>query len=967
MPTVTPEAKQPMSTIRDSAPISDALWREVKREVQRQGIVVWLDRDNHYSHFVETLIERGKTETLPFPVVAFRGSFLDLLLALEPYGNGLSNEQLLVHMPGYNEESIRQTPILELYEAGVRFRKALDTLVRESAHARVVQSELDAFLATPRTLEETDTWLSAHVSARAGGLAGLLDATGPMLAIEALAKKENTLHAKTNTPDELGVLRGYLHKLTGMDEAWIGSWAKDTNTPHFDHIIDALGGWLLGVEYVHDLRRPPHMEKLLRLRDLSPPFVKACAELIGALRAQHPDAYARRANDVESEVAAEIAAMTPDDLGHIDTFSSEERQVLAGAVEALQLGHWAKARLYCEARRGEASFWLSRSQERRWEWSLVAEAATFGDTLDRYARPLETAQNMEEAVEQYAQGAFEVDRAHRRFEQKRLALLDPRLQHFSPLQEVVGKLRRMCRAWADDLCRAFTLLCKGVGFLPPASLQQRTLFEQVVVPLTQTGDKVAFFVIDAFRYEMATELLDELGGGGGVVDLKARLAELPTITSVGMNALAPVAPDGRLVVAGIFQGFKTGEYTVKRPDDRARAMGTRAGGKPALLLTLSEVNDSTTMALGKKITPHGLVVVHSKEIDDAGEANVGLPTFEATLRQIKSAWHHLQIAGIQHFVFTADHGFLLQDETTEVRTYGDKEERSRRHAVSELARSEAGMIPVSLSSLGYDGIGGYLLLRYDTAVFAHGTPGATFVHGGNSPEERVIPVLTVTKKRAEISSLAEYMLEAEAKERVLGYHRVAIRAKFAKNTTAGLGFATARVIDVGIRVPNRPEIDVMLKDVSGPAVLQNGRVKVPIGETWTEVFFSLAGPNDERVRVEVFHPDNIERVQLAKPEAWFSVSGGTASAVKPAQSAGKTPEPAGNWADTITDEGFRKVFLHIHKHRVITETEMVSILGSARAVRKFAFEVDQYLDKLPFRVRVEPGDGGKRYVREEEK
>src|SRR5690606_10526548 len=116
-----------------------------------------------------------------------------------------------------------------------------------------------------------------------------------------------------------------------------------------------------------------------------------------------------------------------------------------------------------------------------------------------------------------------VDRAHRRFEQKRLTLLEPKLPHFGPLQEVVGRLRRLYRAWADELSLDFTVACKAEGFLPPASLQQRTLFEQVVLPLTQGGEKVALFVVDAFRYEMATELLEELGGGGGVVDLKPRL------------------------------------------------------------------------------------------------------------------------------------------------------------------------------------------------------------------------------------------------------------------------------------------------------------------------------------------------------------------------------------------------------------------------------------------------------------
>ena len=61
---------------------------------------------------------------------------------------------------------------------------------------------------------------------------------------------------------------------------------------------------------------------------------------------------------------------------------------------------------------------------------------------------------------------------------------------------------------------------------------------------------MAYFLIDAFRYEMATELLREFAGAGTTVHLAGRYAELPTITAVGMNALAPVAKAGRLTLAG---------------------------------------------------------------------------------------------------------------------------------------------------------------------------------------------------------------------------------------------------------------------------------------------------------------------------------------------------------------------------------------------------------------------------------
>lgn len=70
------------------------------------------------------------------------------------------------------------------------------------------------------------------------------------------------------------------------------------------------------------------------------------------------------------------------------------------------------------------------------------------------------------------------------------------------------------------------------------------------------------------------------------------------------------------------------------------------------------------------------------------------------------------------------------------------------------------------------------------------------------------------------------------------------------------------------------------------------------------------------------------------------------------------------WADAIADEGLRGVFLHIAKHGVVTESELATLLGSTRAARRFSQEVDAHLSKLPFGIRTEPAEGGKRYVRE---
>jgi hypothetical protein len=947
----------------ERGPVSAAIEQEIVGEVRRQGIVIWLDKDGHYTRLVDELAAKREKGEFPFPVVGFRGSFLDLLFKLEPYGSGLDKHPLLVHMPGFTEQSIRSTPVLELYEPGVRFRKGLDTLIREAATARVAPAEVDKFVAKQPTLEEADAWLASAVSQSTFGLAAALDEFGPRMLAEALAHP-SSIAPRVTAPEEIATLRNYIHRLTGMDDAW-ESFYPDAEAKPLERVLHQLGAWALAVEYVHDLRRPAHDDRLRRLRGLSPPLVKACVDLVMQLRRDNGDAYARIADEVEGFLSDELDAMSPDDLGQIDTFREEENRVLTGAVDALRRGEWSKAKSWCEARQGEKSFWLQRDQLRRWAWNLVAEAAEFGETLSRHPRPFEGARSLDEAAERYASGAFEVDRAHRRFEQRRLALLESRLPHYGPLREVATELRKAHRTWADQLTRDFSALCKENGFLPSDAFRQRTLFEQVVHPLARGSEKVAVFVIDAFRFEMATELVEELKGTGTVVDLKARLAELPTITSVGMNVLAPVVQGERLAVAGVFQGFKTGEFTVRKPEDRARAMGMRSAGRPALLLKLADVCEASTAALTRDVKAHQLIVVHSKEIDDAGEANVGLPTFESTLRQIKAAWHHLQLAGVKNCVFTADHGFLLQDETTLVRRYDEREGRQRRHVLDEHPRSEAGMVNVSVSSLGYDGITGYLLFRDDTAVFSTGNPGASFVHGGNSPQERVIPVLTVTRKRVEQVGYSAYEVEVETLPDVVGLHRLRLRVVFPKTTTTSLGFVAARVVDVALRVRDRDQVRVVIKDATGPSELKNGRLQVTVGEAWTELFFALEGPMDDRVRVEVHHPDSIEKVRAATPDQWYSVSGTTpAVGGKDAKPASVPPPPPEGWAGTIADEGIRKVFLHLEKHGVVTEPEVTGILGSPRAFRRFSLEFETHLPKLPFRVRIETAEGGKRYVRE---
>jgi len=146
----------------------------LRAQVRRHGIVMWLDGDDHYTPFVDALAAR---EDPKYEVRALRGSYLALMLELEALTGGVERPRLVVHLPGFNEEAVKATPLYELYAAGVRFRKALPTLVNEAAAGKVRPEALAAFTAGDTiTLEAADAWLTRAIDADEGALASQLRA-----------------------------------------------------------------------------------------------------------------------------------------------------------------------------------------------------------------------------------------------------------------------------------------------------------------------------------------------------------------------------------------------------------------------------------------------------------------------------------------------------------------------------------------------------------------------------------------------------------------------------------------------------------------------------------------------------------------------------------------------------------------------------------------------------------------------
>src|SRR5690606_3763884 len=276
------------------------------------------------------------------------------------------------------------------------------------------------------------------------------------------------------------------------------------------------------------------------------------------------------------------------------------------------------------------------------------------------------------------------------------------------------------------------------------------------------------------------------------------------------------------------------------------AMATRAGGAACpshsidewLRMNISDVRHSVSQAK--------LALVISDRIDAASHGGDGPSLFSGELRRIRAAWQLLREAGVQNFVITSDHGFLLRerDDFPPI-VHGQGHDALHRYALYDVALSNTEQYSVALRSLGYEGVDGYLVFPRGCAVYEIGK-GETFVHGGNSPQERVIPVLTIEHKNPAGGSDRRYQLELGEVGMVDGMHFIEAQLLRAEGTM-GLEFVEPSSVDFDVRVVGDERVQAFTQ-AGLEAQLRGGVVHARVGRKF-RVLFRLAGPREARVQV----------------------------------------------------------------------------------------------------------------------
>jgi len=278
-------------------------------------------------------------------------------------------------------------------------------------------------------------------------------------------------------------------------------------------------------------------------------------------------------------------------------------------------------------------------------------------------------------------------------------------------------------------------------------------------------------------------------------------------------------------------------------------------------------------------------------------------------------------------------------------------------------------LEIPLKALDYDVEDeGYLVFSRDTGVWKTQEKIAPFVHGGNSLQERVIPVLVLERHDRVGSSSAKYEVVATKVPAEGGRQRLQVKLRLQRQSSGLLSFAGPQKISLALRVPGH-DVAPQIIEVTPPGETEAGALLIPPGAEPVTVTFLLDGDVDETVRVEIYHPDGVENVTPKLVDGWFDLQrsrrlgkdGPASSRSAPTAVVRPAVLAANKWAESFEDAEFRLVFERIESQESVNEEELQKILQSARRVRQFARSFDDLKAFVPFEVHISSVNGLKTY------
>lgn len=714
------------------------LARQIADKLKRRRIVVWYDERCEWVDFIEELslgavtpdaIHSVRVGELGATLARLGEAVITLRFSLETRVAKDFPDPLLVYLPGVARPT-RYSMLMEMEKAGDCIGDSSPWSLRKQARVCLARHYTDGKideLLRADSVAYTDIVKMLELGGGSHGASPL------KLKYPELKFADLLAYWLTHPNDDSDVLgRGAYEELVALITSRSGLSLARGGT--LDDIRRGLLRHVLLTEFRSDLGGAAPVA-FASIPMPTGDTLHHCREIAVALRTRHADHYENLADEVEAALHLRDLAIPADRLGHVDTFRFEEKLLLDYAVARAAEGSFEVACNVVDERR--SSFWLDRDPHRQAQWQAASRVCDLGALAKKVRGEVKKAGgDAAGLVRRYAEDWQALDGLHRETEAW-VANMDEEPVCEAALHVVRAALEETLEAMA----RAFTEALRASAWSVPGVLHQTRIYPEIVAT---RGGPVAWFWVDAMRYEMGVELYHLLREALDLVLVPAVVA-LPSITPVGMAALLPGAAAGFTVVehGGGVVGAVEGAPLASSADRMQYLRGRVPGAKDLLL---SKVLHATKGKLRGEVEGAPLLVIRSQEIDESGESGSAgaRALFGAVVHNLARAVRKLADAGVEHFVVTADHGhqFLRRkEEDVSIEKPGTHEiDLHRRVWVGRGGKTPPATVRVRAAELGYAGDLEYVF-PMGLGVFKAGGD-LTFHHGAASLQELIIPVLS---------------------------------------------------------------------------------------------------------------------------------------------------------------------------------------------------------------------------------
>lgn len=732
--------------------------------IDRHKVVVWFDPEKAYTNIVDTLAENSPIPDTTLAVYDPGKGFMVLRRELELIWHGEEPPCLLIYVPTASRET--HNALIEYIIAGVQLEPGLHPPDRNTRLAVIARRALEPILpaaTVEKIVSDTEKGqldlaeiesLAEHGQETLLGALSLIFKTGSTeeIALRFLTDPgidkeitdKNAAAALTNLlNDALGVQPGDGNDLPGLR----AGLARHVLITEF---LSSLAGEI-----------PPSLKTIPLPKSKAARQTAAQLVQTWRLRRDLSASYVVVAQKLEAELGVGNQIWSIEALKSSETFERTEKS-LQILVEKLLPSQPSQDLLDLASQR-LGGFWSLQNLEIRLRWQVIAEAAQVFVQSGPIRQALREDLSAIALFNRYTQDKKQsqaawcsLDTAHRRLDRELHNLdLDPK-ENDSTLK-LVAAAQHSYAETVHLLASSFVHAYEQAGFALPGVIQQTDIYHDFIEP-SASESPVAYFLVDAFRFEMARELCAQFFNDWEI-ELQPAIATPPTITEVGMAGLMPGAEKGLAIEsAGSSKlGVMVLGHLLKARSDRVKYLDNKVRA-PVAVVELNQIAPLKDKNIRNTLKSARLIVVTATdEIDGLWENQPAMARqlHEHVFDQLRRGLRTLFALGISKAVLTADHGFLVGERLMQGEPLdapgGETADLHRRVWVGKGGAAVPECLRRPFSAFG---IGGDLELVTPYGLTCFKAPGGSteYFHGGLSLQEMTIPVLIVSAGTAKASS-----------------------------------------------------------------------------------------------------------------------------------------------------------------------------------------------------------------------